>query len=140
MPEICYLLQWDIDGQLLAVSCEGQGHALLYAVPTRRAARLETGLKVAIMPTVLIHIPIAWDAFAGDSSVCMQAQPLTCLAWSQTQQTLAAGTEKGSLILFNVGRRKREVLQGKHSRAVTCMAWSCTGLLAVAARDNKVMA
>lgn len=68
----------------------------------------------------------------------MQAQSLTCLAWSQTEQTLAAGTEKGSLILFNVGRRKREVVQGKHSRAVTCMAWSGTGLLAVAACDNKV--
>ena len=69
---------------------------------------------------------------------CMQAQPLTCLAWSRTEQTVAAGTEKGSLVLFQVGRRKREVVQARHAKAITCIAWSTTGLLAVAARDNKV--
>lgn len=77
------------------------------------------------------------SAAIDGACACMQIQPLTCLAWSRTVQTIAAGTEKGSLVLFHVARRKREVVQGKHAKAITCMAWSATGLLAVAVRDSK---
>jgi hypothetical protein len=61
-PEASHVLQWDSKGQLLAVSCQGQGHALLYTVPTRSAARLETGLKVAaisVSPAHAINIHLA---------------------------------------------------------------------------------
>jgi hypothetical protein len=61
------------------------------------------------------------------------------MAWSPKEQTLAAATHQGSLVLFMVGLRKREVFPEKHSKAILCMAWSTTGLLAMAGRDNKVM-
>ena len=40
------MLQWDCEGALLAVASVDQCHALLFAMATRKAARLETGLKV----------------------------------------------------------------------------------------------
>ena len=70
----------------------------------------------------------------------LQAQTISCMAWSMKEQTLAAATHQGSLVLFMVGLRKREVFPGKHSKAVTCLAWSATGLLSMAGRDNKVPA
>ena len=69
----------------------------------------------------------------------LQAQTISCLAWSTKESTLAAATHQGSLVLFMVGLRKREVFPGKHSKAILCMAWSATGLLAMAGRDNKVI-
>lgn len=67
----------------------------------------------------------------------MQSQEITCLAWATSHRTLAAGTRKGSLVLFSMDQERRDALTGKHGRAITAAAWSNSDLLALAGRDNQ---
>ena len=67
----------------------------------------------------------------------MQSQEITCIAWATSHRTLAAGTRKGSLVLFWMDQERRAAFTGKHGRAITGAAWSNSGLLALAGRDNQ---
>ncbi len=58
--------------------------------------------------------------------------------WSKTLQTLALGTSKGNVVLYNHAQRRKVPIMGKHTRSVTCGAWSAGGLLALAGKDNQV--
>ena len=53
-------------------------------------------------------------------------------------QTLALGTSKGNVVLYNHAQRRKVPIMGKHTRSVTCGAWSVGGLLALAGKDNQV--
>ena len=58
--------------------------------------------------------------------------------WSKSLQTLALGTSKGNVVLYNHAQRRKVPIMGKHTRSVTCGAWSAGGLLALAGKDNQV--
>lgn len=67
----------------------------------------------------------------------MQSQEITCLAWATSHRTLAAGTRKGTLVLFSMDQERRDAFTNKHGRAITGAAWSSSGLLALTGRDNQ---
>lgn len=60
------------------------------------------------------------------------------IAWARSDLTLAVGTSKGNLVLYSHTQRRRVPIMGKHTRSITCGAWSAAGLLALGARDNQV--
>lgn len=63
---------------------------------------------------------------------------LTWLKWSKSGAQLAVGGRKGELFLFHKLSRKQEPIVGKHSKAVTCGAWSSDNRLALGSADRKI--
>ena len=103
-------LQWDKDGEFLAILQEGNASVPLWALSTRKVIPLETNLR----------------------------DP-TFLAWSKTGPQLAIGTAKGSLLIYNKTRKQKIPVVGKHSKAITCGAWSKHGNKLVLGSDDKTL-
>lgn len=103
-------LEWDKDGEYLAILQDGNGVVPLWNLSSRRVTPLETNLK----------------------------DP-TFLAWSQTGPQLAVGTAKGSLLIYNKTRKQKIPIVGKHSKRITCGAWSKTGNKLVLGSDDKTL-
>lgn len=61
------------------------------------------------------------------------------IAWAQgPAATLAMGTAKGNLQLFDLHKRRRVPVMGKATKRVTCGAWGSGGVLALGAADRAV--
>ncbi|BDA43684.1 probable WD repeat-containing protein 19 [Coccomyxa sp. Obi] len=80
-------LQWDPKGESLAILCHGQSQILLYTLAARTTVRLDSGLTP-------------------------RSQEITCLAWATSHRTLAAGTRKGTLVLFSMDEERRDAFTG----------------------------
>ena len=61
-----------------------------------------------------------------DSSI---RDPLNVLIWSKTGPNLAIGSYRGNLMLYNHRTSRKVPVLGKHSKAITCGAWSESNLL-----------
>eukprot|EP01038_Epipyxis_sp_PR26KG_P006561 gene6561-9018_t len=88
-------LEWDKDGEYLAILQDGNGLVPLWNLSNRRVTQLETNLK----------------------------DP-TFLAWSKIGPQLAIGTAKGSVLIYNKSRKNKVPIVGKHSKKITCGVWS----------------
>eukprot|EP00981_Chlorochromonas_danica_P005015 scaffold1001_cov188-Ochromonas_danica.AAC.4 len=109
-PSPVLALEWDRDGEYLAILQEGSGIVPLWSLSSRRVVPLETNLK--------------------DPSF---------IAWSKSGPQLAVGTEKGSLLIYNKSRKQKIPVVGKHSKRITCGAWSEGGnKLVLGANDRTV--
>jgi WD repeat-containing protein 19 len=69
----------------------------------------------------------------------LQAQEVTTIAWARGGGTLAAATAKGNLQLFQLHKRRRVPIVGKHTKRVPCAAWNGEGLLVLGAADKTVI-
>jgi WD repeat-containing protein 19 len=103
-------LQWDKDGEYLAILQEGNGVVPLWSLSNRRVVPLETNLR----------------------------DP-TFLSWSKTGPQLAIGTAKGSLLIYNKTRKQKIPVVGKHSKMITCGSWSKTGNKLVLGSDDRTL-
>ncbi|KAJ1416172.1 hypothetical protein B484DRAFT_302829, partial [Ochromonadaceae sp. CCMP2298] len=103
-------LQWDKDGEYLAVLQEGNGVVPLWSLSNKRVVPLETNLR----------------------------DP-TFLTWSKTGPQLAIGTAKGSLLIYNKTRKQKIPVVGKHSKAIICGAWSKKGNKLVLGSDDRTI-
>lgn len=61
---------------------------------------------------------------------------LSFVKWSKFRSQLAVGTSKGNLLLYNHMTSRKVPILGKHSRKITCGAWSEEGLLALGSEDR----
>ena len=100
-------LEWDKDGECLAVLQQGNGVIPIWDISTRRVTNLETNLK-----------------------------DHTFLSWSKVGPQLAIGTGKGNLLLYNKTTRKKIPVLGKHPRKITCGGWSSDNQLALGSEDR----
>ena len=105
-PILC--LDWDKDGEYLAILQDGNGVVPLWNLSSKRLTPLETHLK----------------------------DP-TFLAWSKTGPQLAIGTTKGGLLIYNKIKRNKSPIVGKHSKKINCGAWSSSGNKLVLGSDDK---
>ena len=64
--------------------------------------------------------------------------PLNVLIWSKTGPTLAIGSYRGNLMIYNHKTSRRVPVIGKHSKAITCGAWSSGNLLALGSEDRTL--
>ncbi|KAJ1448620.1 hypothetical protein M885DRAFT_538620 [Pelagophyceae sp. CCMP2097] len=99
-------IEWDKDGECLAVLQEGQPQVAIWNMQYREVTRLDTGLK--------------------DPSF---------MKWSGAGPQLVVGTCKGSVLVYNRLTRKKVPVLGKHPRKITCGAWSSTNKLALGSED-----
>ncbi|XP_033151468.1 WD repeat-containing protein 19 isoform X1 [Drosophila mauritiana] len=107
---LCSGFAWDQEGDLLGIITSGSPNITLWDYNSQEKISVETGLR----------------------------DPLTCILWSKQQQLLAVGTGRGNLAIYNhrSGKRPTPVL-GKHSKRITCGAWSAQNLLALGSEDKS---
>ncbi|KAH8095414.1 hypothetical protein JL720_2712 [Aureococcus anophagefferens] len=89
-------LEWDKDGDCLAILQEGQGLIPIWDMQYREVTRLDTALK--------------------DPSY---------MKWSRSGPQLVIGTAKGNVMVYNRHSRKKVNVLGKHPRRISCGAWLC---------------
>lgn len=102
-------LDWDVDGECLAVLQEGIGVIPIWDSSSRNTLNVDTNLK----------------------------DP-TFMAWSKTGPQLVVGTAKGNILMYNKNTRKKIPVLGKHPRRITCGAWSDTNELVLGSVDNTL--
>ena len=102
-------LEWDSDGECLAVLQDGNGQIPIWDMKDRSVTKLETSLK----------------------------DP-TFMKWSRTGPQLVIGTVKGNVLIYNKQSRKKVPVLGKHPRKITCGAWSKDNRLALGSEDSTL--
>jgi WD repeat-containing protein 19 len=102
-------LEWDREGEFLAVLQDENGQIPIWERATRKVAHLETNLR----------------------------DP-TFLKWSKAGPQLAIGTQKGNLMVFNRSTKKKIPVLAKHPRAITCGAWSSSNKLCLGSDDRTM--
>ena len=110
LPGMCSCFGWDKDGDLLAVITDKSANLLIWDANTSRTAWLDTGIR----------------------------DPLNVLIWSKTGPTLAIGSYRGNLMIYNHKTARKVPVIGKHSKAITCGAWSSGNLLALGSEDRTL--
>eukprot|EP00903_Cladosiphon_okamuranus_P008272 g7961.t1 len=102
-------LDWDVDGECLAVLQEGNGVIPLWDSSSRSTLSIDTNLK----------------------------DP-TFMAWSAVGPQLAVGTAKGNILMYNKKTRKKIPVLGKHPRRITCGAWGEANQLVLGSVDSTL--
>ncbi|XP_005092773.1 WD repeat-containing protein 19 [Aplysia californica] len=110
LPGRCTGLGWDSDGDTLALICENSTGIFLWDTSTQRFTQIDSGLK----------------------------DPMTFLMWSKFGALLAVGTSKGNLLIYDHKTSRKIPIIGKHTKKITCGAWSAENLLALGSEDRTI--
>ncbi|KAK6976293.1 WD repeat-containing protein 19 [Biomphalaria glabrata] len=110
LPGRCTGLDWDQDGDILAAVCENSPMIFLWSTNTEKHTQFDSGLKDA----------------------------MTFLLWSKNGVFLAVGTVKGNVLIYNQQTSKKNIIIGKHTKKITCGAWSNNGYLALGSEDKSI--
>lgn len=102
-------LEWDREGEILAVLQKGESYVQLWHLATKQMEVLETNNK-----------DCSW------------------LGWSPAGPQLAVGSGKGNLVIYNKRTLKKEPIIGKHTKRICCGAWSEQNLLALGGEDKII--
>ena len=100
------VVDWDDDGEILAVLQNGHEEIALYDVRSRRA--IPSNLRL---------------------------EDPTWLKWSRSGPLLAIGSSSGNLQIYNKETQKIVRCMGKHPSGITCGAWSRDQRLALGSND-----
>ncbi|XP_033607097.1 WD repeat-containing protein 19 isoform X3 [Cryptotermes secundus] len=106
----CTGFGWDVDGDLLAIITSSSPHIILWDANTGKKSQVDTGLR--------------------DS--------MSCVRWSKIGSVLAVGTARGNLTIYNHSTAKRIPVLGKHTKRISCGAWSTENLLALGSEDKTL--
>ena len=74
----------------------------------------------------------------GPTTISDIRDPLNLLVWGKTSPILAIGSYRGNLMIYNHKTSRRVPIIGKHTKAITCGAWSEGGLLALGSEDRSM--
>nr|CAD7423460.1 unnamed protein product [Timema monikensis] len=107
---MCTGFGWDADGDLLAIIMNDYHHVVLWDANTGKSKQVDTGLR----------------------------DTMSCVVWAKRGPILAIGTARGNLTIYNHNTAKRVPILGKHSKRVTCGAWSAENLLALGSEDKTL--
>ncbi|KAL8576385.1 hypothetical protein ACOMHN_048952 [Nucella lapillus] len=110
LPGACVCMDWDCDGDILAVACEQSSIFFLWDSLTHKTTPVDSGVK----------------------------DNLTFLLWSKTAPLLAIGTFKGNLVIYNHQTGRKASMMGKHTKKITCGAWSQGSMLALGSEDRTL--
>lgn len=102
-------LDWDLDGECLAVLQEGNGVIPIWDSSSRTTISVDTNLK----------------------------DP-TFMAWSSVGPQLGVGTAKGNILMYNKNNRRKIPVLGKHPGRIVCGAWSNNNQLILGSVDNTL--
>ncbi|XP_045492796.1 WD repeat-containing protein 19 [Colias croceus] len=110
LPGLCAGMEWDNDGDYLAMITPNSNSVFLWECHTNKKINIDTGLR----------------------------EPPSCLAWSFGEPLLAVGTQKGNLALYHHHTTKRIPIIGKHTKKITCAAWNRDSILVLGSDDKSL--
>ncbi len=102
-------LEWDCNGEVLAILSEGNVAIYMWEASHRRTRRLDTK-----MPN------------------------LSFMAWSRKGSRLVVGNEHGNVLIYNHETRKKTRGLGKHPHRISCGAWGKGSMLALGSEDGTI--
>ncbi|KAG7313919.1 hypothetical protein KOW79_022415 [Hemibagrus wyckioides] len=112
LPGRCVSLDWDKDGDTLAVIAEKSTSIHLWDANVNKTSQLDSGMR--------------------------SVDQLSFLLWSKTGPLLAIGTSKGNLLIYNQQTSRKIPVLGKHTKRITCGCWSSQNLLALGSEDHNI--
>ncbi|KAF7656695.1 hypothetical protein LDENG_00037970 [Lucifuga dentata] len=110
LPGRCVSMDWDKDGDILAVIAEKCSSIYLWDASVNKTTQIESGMR----------------------------DQMSCILWSKTGPLLAVGTVKGNLLIYNQQTSRKIPVLGKHTKKITCGSWSNQGLLALGSEDRTL--
>lgn len=102
-------LVWDAHGEELAAIQADTTDVTLFDFSAKTSKTLETSLKTP-----------------------------TFVQWAKQGPYLAIGDSKGNVLLYDKQSKKKVPIVGKHTKAITCGAWSAEAKLALGSTDNTL--
>lgn len=103
-------LEWDKDGEMLAILQQGEGMVMLWRMCEQKLEYLE-----------------------------MNSKDPTFLSWSKTGPQLVIGTARGSIMVYNKRNLKKQTIMGKHSKKIMCGSWHPQdNILALGSEDKTI--
>lgn len=102
-------LEWDHEGDVLAVLQHGANTVTLCSLHTQKSEELDLKLK-----------------------------EISFIAWSKNSPLLALGTAKGALVIYNRRTRMSVPVLGKHTKKIISGSWNKSGLLALGGEDKLI--
>ncbi|XP_019491540.1 PREDICTED: WD repeat-containing protein 19 [Hipposideros armiger] len=106
----CVGMDWDKDGDILAVIAEKSSCIYLWDANTNKTSQLDSGMR----------------------------DQLSFLLWSKIGSFLAVGTVKGNLLIYNRQTSRKIPVLGKHTKRITCGCWNAENLLALGGEDKMI--
>nr|KAF6432724.1 WD repeat domain 19 [Rousettus aegyptiacus] len=106
----CVAMDWDKDGDILAVIAEKSSCIYLWDANTNKTSQLDSGMR----------------------------DQMSFLLWSKIGSLLAVGTIKGNLLIYNRQTSRKIPVLGKHTKRITCGCWSTENLLALGGEDKMI--
>ncbi|XP_073502065.1 WD repeat-containing protein 19 [Phyllobates terribilis] len=110
LPGACYSMDWDKDGNALAIIAEKSSSIYMWDSNTCKTSQLDSGMR----------------------------DQMSFLLWSKTSSLLAVGTSKGNLLVYNLQTSRKVPILGKHTRRISCGCWSSQNLLALGGEDKMI--
>ena len=89
-------IEWDSKGEKIVIVCKHSSTLSIWDINSGEVSNIDIGVK----------------------------HSASVVSWHISQPILAVGTDKGTLVMYNDDIKKRDVLVGYHSKAITCSAWS----------------
>ncbi|XP_055600777.1 WD repeat-containing protein 19 [Uranotaenia lowii] len=105
---LCAGFAWDKDGDVLAVITQSSPQLILWDANSQKKHLVDIGLR----------------------------DPPSCIVWSKKGRLLAVATSRGNLSIYNHATTKRIPILGKHTKRITCGAWSTENILALGSEDK----
>uniref|UniRef100_H0X6K1 WD repeat domain 19 n=1 Tax=Otolemur garnettii TaxID=30611 RepID=H0X6K1_OTOGA len=106
----CVALDWDKEGDILAVIAEKSSCVYLWDSNTQKTSQLDGGMR----------------------------DQMSFLLWSKIGSFLAVGTVKGNLLIYNRQTSRKIPILGKHTKRITCGCWNTENLLALGGEDKMI--
>ncbi|EDL90075.1 WD repeat domain 19 (predicted), isoform CRA_b [Rattus norvegicus] len=110
LPGNCVAMDWDKDGDILAVIAEKSSCIYLWDANTNKTSQLDNGMR----------------------------DQMSFLLWSKIGSFLAVGTIKGNLLIYNHQTSRKIPVLGKHTKKITCGCWNTENLLALGGEDRMI--
>ncbi|KAM9313669.1 WD repeat-containing protein 19 [Pholidichthys leucotaenia] len=110
LPGRCVGMDWDKDGDILAVIAAKSSSIYLWDASVNRTSHIDSGMR----------------------------DQMSFILWSKTGPLLAVGTVKGNLLIYNQQTSRKIPVLGKHSKKITCGCWSTQNLLALGSDDSTL--
>nr|XP_019597484.1 PREDICTED: WD repeat-containing protein 19 isoform X1 [Rhinolophus sinicus] len=110
LPGNCVAMDWDKDGDILAVIAEKSSCIYLWDANTNKTNQLDSGMR----------------------------DQMSFLLWSKIGSFLAVGTVKGNLLIYNRQTSRKIPVLGKHTKRITCGCWNAENLLALGGEDKMI--
>uniref|UniRef100_A0A182K004 Uncharacterized protein n=1 Tax=Anopheles christyi TaxID=43041 RepID=A0A182K004_9DIPT len=105
---LCAGFAWDRDGDVLAMITASSHQLIIWDSNSKKKQTVDIGLR---------DLP-------------------SCIIWSKKIAILAVGTARGNLSIYNHITTKRIPILGKHTKRITCGAWSTENILALGSEDK----